>query len=182
MFLWPVFRRVQNLRRLQILCSRDRRCWAANTSRKSGKEKRPAAFSFAKWPSLILSDSWKTLPHNPGSNPSFWTCPAVRKKLFYIPLKSFSWFCEEASCWDIQRCVYNILETCYFCSLQKDKEQQRLLNIFLFLFINAVVTKICQKSFINEGNSFFGDQVQKPISVFLAKLLLLSKTRYFAYW
>lgn len=35
MFLWPVFRRVQNLRDLQILCSRDRRCWAANTSRKS---------------------------------------------------------------------------------------------------------------------------------------------------
>lgn len=145
MFLWPVFRWVQNLRRLQILCSRDRRCCGANTSRKSGKEKRPAAFSFAEWPSLILSDSWKTLPHNPGSNPSFWTCPAVRKKQFYIPLKSFRWFCEEASCWDIQRCIYNILETCYFCSLQKDKEQQRLLNIFLFPFINAVVTKICQK-------------------------------------
>lgn len=144
MFLWPVFRRVQNLR--HFLCVDDFvQSWQTLLGRQHITQKRPSAFSFAEWPSLILSDSWKTLPYNSGSNPSFWTCPAVRKKQFYIPLKFFSWFCEETSCWDIQRCIYNILETCYFCSLQKDKEQPRLLNIFLFLFINAVVTKNCQK-------------------------------------
>lgn len=139
MFLWPVFRRVQNLRHLQISCSRDRRCWAANTSRKSD----PLRFPLPSGPrssSLTperLCRTTQGLTHHLG--------PALLsgKKQFYIPLKSFSWFCEETSCWDIQRCIYNILETCYFCSLQKDKEQERLLNKnnLLRREIHSLVTK-----------------------------------------
>lgn len=142
MFLWPVFRRVQNLRHLQIMCSRDRRCWAANTSR---QKRDPLRFPLPSGPRSSSLTPERLCRTTQGLTHHFGPALLSGKKQFYIPLKSFIWFCEETSCWDIKCCIYNILETCYFCSLQKDKEQQRLLNVFLFLFINAVVTKNCQK-------------------------------------
>lgn len=157
----PFIYRDQNLRHLQILCSRLRRVAGVTAQQKA--KNRPCSVFFAECSSVIFSASLKTQLHNPGTNALFQTCPVVRKSHFCILVKYFSSYCEEELCCDIPHDIGDLL---YLQHTKNKRTEHSVLNIHqedllrntmiteqitcFLLFINASLTwKRFQKSFFN---------------------------------